>query len=386
MKRTLLLFAVCLATAGSVVIAQRGANSSAAPKYEVVPLWPKPFPAAKAWILGSVTGVTVDPQDRVWVVHRGVESLQTNEKGPTLEPWASSCCFAAPQVLVFDAAGDLVSSWEPKTGTGYDWPANPSGIAIDAQGNVWIGSGIPPQAAGGGRGGRGRGGEAAPPPPADAQVLKFDKAGKFLLQIGKGGKPEGPDSPTGFNRPAGVFADGNELFVADMGNRRIVVLDTATGAFKRSWGAYGEKPGEADAAPYDPAAPPSKQFRTVSCVKVAKDGTVYVCDRQNDRIQVFQKDGKFVKEAFVSKNTTGDGSVWDIAFSPDQRQLLVADGHDKKIWVLDRASLEVVGSFGSGGRYPGQFYGVDAIAVDSKGTVYTGETYEGKRVQKFAKR
>jgi DNA-binding beta-propeller fold protein YncE len=183
-----------------------------------------------------------------------------------------------------------------------------------------------------------------------------------------------------------VFADGNELFVADMGNRRIVVLDTATGAFKRSWGAYGEKPGEAEAAPYDPAAPPSKQFRTVSCVKVAKDGTVYVCDRQNDRIQVFQKDGKFVKEAFVSKNTTGDGSVWDIAFSPDQRQLLVADGHDKKIWVLDRASLEVVGSFGSGGRYPGQFYGVDAIAVDSKGTVYTGETYEGKRVQKFVKR
>jgi hypothetical protein len=427
MKRTLVLMAVLFAAAGSGLVAQRGAAGAQGPKFQVEPLWPKPFPASKAWILGSVTGVTVDSQDRVWVVHRGVDSLQTNEKGPTLEPWASSCCFAAPQVLVFDAAGALVSSWDPKTGSGYDWPANPSGIAIDAQGNVWIGSGIPPQAAAAGRGGRGpaagaragapgatagapdaagragaaRGGApegeqpagrgrgaaaAGPPPPADAQVLKFDKSGKFLLQIGKGGKPEGPDSTTGFNRPAGVAADGNELFVADMGNRRIVVLDTATGAFKRSWGAYGEKPGEPEAAPYDPSAPPSRQFRTVSCVKVAKDGTVYVCDRQNDRIQVFQKDGKFVKEAFVSKTTTGDGSVWDIAFSPDQRQLYVADGHDKKVWILDRASLDVVGSIGSGGRYPGQFYGVDSVAVDSKGTVYTGETYEGKRVQKFVKR
>jgi NHL repeat-containing protein len=430
MKRTLTIGASVLAlvaAAGSGLVAQRGAAQ--APKLEVDPLWPKPFPVAKHWILGSVTGVTVDAQDRIWVVHRGVDSLQNNEKGPTLEPWASSCCFAAPQVLAFDAAGNLVANWDPKSGSGYDWPANPSGLAVDAQGNVWIGSGLPtpslaPAGRGGARGGppaggrdagggraagargadgagggargaaesdqppagRGRG-AAGPPPPADAQVLKFDKNGKFLLQIGKGGKTEGSDSSTGFNRPGALAVDGGELYVADgFGNHAIKVFDANTGAFKRSWGAYGEKPTDTDAGAYDPNGQPSKQFHTLSCVKIAKDGMVYVCDRQNDRVQVFQKDGKFVKEAFVSKTTTGDGSVWDVAFSPDQRLLYVADGHDKKVWILDRSSLETIGSFGEGGRYPGEFYGVGSVAVDSKGNVYTGETYEGKRVQKFVKR
>jgi DNA-binding beta-propeller fold protein YncE len=405
--------------APSVFVTLGAQAKAAAPTVEVDPLWPKPFPQKKAWILGSVTGVTVDGQDRIWVVHRGVDSLQTNEKGPALEPWASSCCFAAPQILAFDVAGNLVSSWEPKSGTGYDWPHDPAGIAVDDKGNVWIGSGLPtsslpaargrgpapaagaPPAARGAAGapvaagdaaaaGRGRGGApAAPAPPADAQVLKFDKTGKFLLQIGKAGKTEGSDSTTGFNRPGGLAVDSaaNELYVADgFGNHRIAVFDATTGAFKRSWGAYGEKPNDTDPGVYDPNAAPSKQFHTLSCVKIAKDGMVYVCDRQNDRIQVFQKDGKFVKEAFVSKTTTGDGSVWDIAFSPDQRVLFVADGHDKKVWMLDRASLEILGSFGDGGRYPGRFYGVGSVAVDSKGNVYTGETYDGKRVQKFVKK
>ncbi len=384
-----------------------------APTVEVDPLWPKPFPQKKAWILGSVTGVTVDAQDHVWVVHRGVDSLQTNEKGPALEPWASSCCFAAPQILEFDAAGTLLASWDPKTGTGYDWPHDPAGIAVDDKGNVWIGSGLPssslpsargrgpalaagaPPAARGAAGAPaaaaplGRGPAPAAATPADAQVLKFDKTGKFVLQIGKAGKTEGSDSTTGFNRPGGLAVDSaaNELYVADgFGNHRIAVFDATTGAFKRSWGAYGEKPTDTDPGNYDPTAAPSKQFHTLSCVKMAKDGMVYVCDRQNDRIQVFHKDGTFVKEALVSKTTTGDGSVWDIAFSPDQKVLFVADGHDKKIWMLDRMSLETIGSFGDGGRYPGRFYGVGSVAVDSKGNVYTGETYDGKRVQKFVKK
>ena len=194
------------------VTAQSG-TASTAPKLEVDLLWPKPFPVGKHWILSSVTGVTVDGQDHVWVVHRGVDALQANEKGPALEPWASMCCFSAPQVLEFDAAGTLLASWDPKTGSGYDWPASPSGIAVDDKGNVWIGSGLPTPSlpAGRGRGApaagaagapAGRGGPpAAPPPPADAQVLKFDKAGKFLLQIGKAGKTEGSDSTTGLNRP-----------------------------------------------------------------------------------------------------------------------------------------------------------------------------------------
>jgi DNA-binding beta-propeller fold protein YncE len=382
-----------------------------APTVVVDPLWPKPFPQKKAWILGSVTGVAVDGQDHIWVVHRGVDSLQTNEKGPALEPWASSCCFAAPQILEFDVAGTLLNSWEPKTGPGYDWPHDPAGIAVDDKGNVWVAGGLPPSslpaargrgpapAAGAAPAARGAAPAAAPAgrgaapaaaaPPADAQVLKFDKAGKFVLQIGKAGKAEGSDSTTGLNKPGGVAVDSaaNEVYVADgFGNHRVAVFDATTGAFKRSWGAYGEKPTDTDPGNYDPNAPPSKQFHTVSCVKIAKDGMVYVCDRQNDRIQVFQKDGKFVKEAFVSKTTTGDGSVWDVAFSPDQKVLYVADGHDKKVWMLDRASLETIGSFGDGGRYPGLFYGVGSVAVDSKGNVYTGETFDGKRVQKFVKK
>ncbi|HEY7289123.1 MAG TPA: hypothetical protein VH583_04740 [Vicinamibacterales bacterium] len=361
-----------------------------APAFEVERLWPKPFPVAKKWILGSVTGVAVDAQDRIWVVHRGVDSLQMMEKGPALEPWASMCCYAAPQILAFNPAGDLVANWEPKDTKGYDWPNNPAGIAVDGKGNVWVAGGMAtPSLAPAGRGGRGRGGEAPAPPPADAQVLKFSKDGKFVMQIGKAGQTGKNDSQSNLNGPSAIAVDdtANEVYVADgFQNRRIVVFDANTGAFKRAWGAYGEKPSDEATQAYNPNGEPAKQFHTVSCVKIAKDGMVYVCDRQNDRIQVFQKDGKFVKEAVVSKTTTGDGSVWDVAFSPDQKLVYVADGHDKKVWVLDKASLKEIGSIGSGGRYPGQFYGVGSVAVDSKGNVYTGETYEGKRVQKFVKK
>jgi hypothetical protein len=186
------------------------------------------------------------------------------------------------------------------------------------------------------------------------------------------------------------------VFIADTGNRRIAVFDSETGKFKRAWGAYGEKPG-ADPGAYDPNAGPARQFRDVTCVDIAKDGMVYVCDRTSNRIQVFQKDGKFVKEGIVSKNTLGSvvtgqfgvvssfGSAWDVAFSNDaqQRYLFVADGQDKNVRILDRASLQQVGTIGEGGRQPGRFLAVGSIAVDSHGNVYTGEQHHGKRIQKF---
>jgi DNA-binding beta-propeller fold protein YncE len=219
-------------------------------------------------------------------------------------------------------------------------------------------------------------------------VLKFSRTGKFLLQIGQAGKVGDSNSQTGLNRPNNIEVDSaaNEVYIADgIGNRRVVVFDATTGAYKRHWGAYGEKPDDANLGPYNPSAPPAKQFRTVSSVRIAKDGKVYVCDRQNNRIQVFQKDGKFVKEAFVSQTTLGEGAVWDVAFSkdPQQRFLYVADGQNQKVFVLLRETLEVVSNFGDGGRWPGHFYGVGSIAVDSKGNIYTGETFEGKRLQKF---
>jgi DNA-binding beta-propeller fold protein YncE len=174
------------------------------------------------------------------------------------------------------------------------------------------------------------------------------------------------------------------VYVADTGDQRIAVFDANTGAFKRAWGGSGEKPAAATGS-YDPAAAPGKGFRNPTCVKIAKDGMVYVCDKGNDRVQVFQKDGKFVKEMQVMKSATGEGSVSDVAFSADAQQhfLYVADIQDKTVVVLDRNTLMPVATVGEGGRYPGMFYGLDRVAVDSKGNLYTGETYEGKRVQKF---
>ena len=360
------------------VSAQRATSGSEVPTFQVDPLWPRPL--ANHWILGSVTGVSVDAQDHIWLVHRGMESLTARTEAglATTPPTAESCCAPAPPVLVFDQAGTLLHSWGGP-GQGYDWPRTPAGITVDQKGNAWI-AGIfrTPEGIAG----------QTPPPPSDAHVLKFARDGKFLLQIGQPGKIEGSFSKTSLNRPAGLAVDtaANEVYVADgIENRRVVVFDSETGAYKRHWGAYGQQPTEAPLPTYDPDKPPGKQFNVVSCVKIAADGLVYVCDRKNDRIQVFKKDGTFVREAFVSKSTLGEGSVWDIAFSSDRQQrfVYVADGSDQKVWIVRRDTLTVVSSVGAGGRWPGHFYGVGSIAVDSKGNLYTGETYEGKRLQKF---
>jgi DNA-binding beta-propeller fold protein YncE len=387
-------------------------SQARAPRYQVQALWPKPFPN-QSWVLGSITGVTVDSQNHIWVVHRGGDSLENNEKGMMLTPPSSSiCCQAAPFVLEFDQAGTLLTSWGGP-GQGYQWPQSPGGLAVDAKGNVWItAAGLVPAPPARGRGandptaaeqpaagGRRGGGTPAPPAPADAHVIKFSRDGKFLLQIGTPGKMDGADSQTTLNRPSAIAYDAaaNEVFVADTGNRRIVVFDADSGAYKRHWFAYGEKGAGAAPPPYAAGEPPAKSFRDVTCVEIARDGNVYVCDRSSNRIQVFQKNGTFVKEAVVSKNTLGAtvtgqfgvvasyGSAWDVAFSSDaqQRYLFVANGHDKKAHILQRDTLTEVGTFGSGGRYPGQFLAVGSIATDAQGNIYTGEHHHGKRVQKF---
>jgi DNA-binding beta-propeller fold protein YncE len=382
------------------------------PRYQVQALWPKPF-SNQSWVLGSITGVTVDAQNHIWVVHRGGDSLENNEKGMMLNPpSASLCCTAAPFVLEFDQAGTLLSSWGGP-GQGYQWPQSPGSLAVDAKGNVWItAAGLEPAPARGrgpndptaaeqpaAAGGRRGTGAAAPPAPGDAHVIKFSRDGKFLLQIGTPGKMDGPDSQTTLNKPSAIAYDAmaNEVFVADTGNRRIVVFDADSGKYKRHWFAYGEKAAGPAPAPYAAGDPPAKSFRDVTCVEIARDGTVYVCDRSSNRIQVFQKSGTFVKEAVVSKNTLGAtvtgqfgvvssyGSAWDIALSNDaqQRYVFIADGHNKKVHIFQRDTLTEVGTFGSGGRYPGQFLAVGSIATDAQGNIYAGEQHHGKRVQKF---
>jgi DNA-binding beta-propeller fold protein YncE len=336
-----------------------------APIFEVDPLWPKPLP--NNWLLGMTIGVWVDEQDYVWIIHRGAATLHNNEKGAELNPPIADCCRAAPPVLVFDPDGNLVRSWGGP-GEGYEWPASNHGVHVDYKGNVWIG----------GNGAK------------DAQILKFTKDGKFLMQVGGYGKNAGSNNLENFGRAAKIWVDPqtNEAYVADgYRNKRVAVLDADTGKMKRYWGAYGNKPDDTDLGPYDPQASPAQQFRNpVHCIERTHDGLLYVCDRVNDRVQVFRPDGTFVREAFYAKNTLADGSAWDIAFSrdPEQRFMFLADGQNEKVRIILRETLEELTSFGNGGRQPGQFYGVHSIATDSKGNLYTTETYEGKRLQKFA--
>ena len=360
--------------------AAQGKASMQAPRFEVDPLWPKPLP--NHWILGSTIGVWVDSDDHVWIIHRSSATLGNNEK--TLETKQGECCAGAPPVLEFDQDGNLLRHWGGP-GQGYEWPDSNHGIFIDYKGNVWIG---------------GNGGP-------DSQILKFTKDGKFLLQVGKKGARRkagagagnqegqvagfvgGSNDQESFGRVAKIFVDQkeNEAYIADgYLNKRVAVLDADTGKMKRWWGAYGNKPDDTPLPPYNPANPPAQQFyNPVHCADMSVDRFVYVCDRVGDRLQVFTPEGKFVKEQWYEKNTLNAGSVWDIAFSKDaqQRYIFMADGVNEKVKIIDRQSLQELTTFGDGGRQPGQFYGVHSIAIDSKGNLYTTETYEGKRVQKF---
>ena len=351
-----------------------------APRFEVDPLWPKPLP--NHWILGSTIGVWVDTDDHVWVIHRSTATLGNNEK--TLETKQGECCAGAPPILEFDQEGNLLRHWGGP-GQGYEWPDSNHGIFIDYKGNVWIG------------------GNGAP----DSHILKFTKDGKFLLQVGKKGARRkegaaagnqegqvagfvgGSNDQVSFGRVAKIFVDAkaNEAYIADgYLNKRVAVLDADTGKMKRFWGAYGNKPDDTPLPPYNPSNPPAQQFyNPVHCADMSVDRFIYVCDRVGDRLQVFTPEGKFVKEQWYEKNTLNAGSVWDIAFSKDaqQKYIFMADGVNEKVKVIDRQTLQELTTFGDGGRQPGQFYGVHSIAIDSKGNLYTTETYEGKRLQKF---
>jgi hypothetical protein len=380
-----------------------------APRFEVDPVWPQPLP--NNWLLGSVTGVAVDSRDHVYVIHLTDSFTARTETGAgTITP-EGGCCSAAPNVLEFDPAGKLVNSWGGP-GQGYEWPSQNAGIGIDPAGNIWIG---------------GIGG-------TDTRILKFSKDGKFIAQYGtaftapapaaatpadtqyqgqspargqgargggaaggrggrgggRGAAPVAPPASTSMQAFGGATAfafdaGAGEVFVADgMRNRRVAVVDLNTGAIKRFFGAYGAAPVDA-ATTYAPNDPPSKQFAGVRCIESASDGTIYVCDSKNNRIQVFQKNGTFVKEVRVAPNTLANGSVWDIAFSrdPQQRYIYVADGSNMKVHVLERQSLNHLTSFGAGGRYPGQFLAVSSVATDSKGNLFTGEADQGKRLQRF---
>jgi DNA-binding beta-propeller fold protein YncE len=354
----IILAAVALATA---------ASAAEAPRFKVDPAWPKALP--NGWIMGQASGVAVDAQDHVWVIQRP-RSLTPDEAGAAQTPPRSKCCKPAPPVLEFDQAGNVLRSWGgPPAGpnAGYEWPDNEHGIYVDAKGMVWI--------AGAGDN--------------DGQVLKFTKDGRFMLRIGRKGPQTNSNDTTRLGKPAAMTVDAaaGELYVADgYFNRRVIVFDAETGAYKRHWGAYGQRPVDDPTPAYDPAAPLSRQFgNPVHCVRIADDGLVYVCDRINDRIQVFKKDGSFVREFRVEQGTTGNGSIWDLALWPDRTQswLLNADGENNEIRILERGAGTTAGAFGRQGRYAGEFHWVHNMALDSKGNLFTTEVETGKRLQRF---
>jgi hypothetical protein len=357
-----LLFAVGLFT----IAIGPAVHAQAPPQYKVDPFWPKTLP--NNWIMGQVGGLTVDRENHIWVLQRpGSDTV--DELGAAQNPPRSECCLAAPPILEFDAQGNLLKSFGGP-GQGYDWPTTEHGLYVDKKGNIWIAGNAP----------------------VDRQVLKFSADGKFLIQIGHpapAAQPADSASHDLLGRPSGIAVDdeAHEVYISDgYMNKRVIVFDSETGAFKRLWGAYSNAPNDADPGAYNPAAPVDQQFRNpVHCVHISNDGLVYVCDRTNDRLQVFTKEGKFVKEIFIRKETLGQGSAWDFAFSRDsaQKYLIVADGENNVLWTVERSSGNTLGKTGRSGRNAGQFHWVHQIGADSDGNLYTGEVDNAKRIQKF---
>ncbi|MEQ1896503.1 MAG: hypothetical protein ABL971_03840 [Vicinamibacterales bacterium] len=346
---------------GLVLGAQSGTQQMV-PHFEWDPTWPKPLSGGR--ILGNVIGVATDTRDHIWVLNRP-SSITEQERGAGFALPDAPCCFPAPPVIEFDQAGNYIQGWG---GPGPDmpWVDSEHGLFVDHKDNVWIGS------------------------PSDSQLLKYSRTGKFLLRLGEPGHKEGTSTnPKVLGGPAAwVDAASNELFVADgYRNRRVIVFDPDTGAFKRMWGAYGGKADDSVPWKFNPAGtdqPPSKQFQTVTGVSVSRDGLVYVGDRSNNRIQVFKRDGTFLMERFILPKTPR-GTVDTIAFSTDPAQqfLYNADPRNMRIWILRRSDMEILGHFGQGGHFGGQFNSSAYVVTDKKGNLYVGEGVDGRRVQRF---
>jgi hypothetical protein len=368
MKKTisLALGALLSLAIGGIAQAADAPPNIAAYKYD--PTWPK-LPIPNKWAIGLIGGVHVDTHDHVWIFN-SAKWLSPRDLGAAANPPSGACCIPAPPVIEFDAAGNVVHAWGGP-GEGYEWPTDEHGLYVDYKGNVWLG------------GSKTRKGNDGIEP--DGMLLKFSPEGKFLLQIGSRGPSKGSTDTTRLSGVANAAVDPktNEVFVADgYGNHRVIVFDADTGKFKRQWGAYGTPPTDEDIGRYDPTQPPAKQFRIVHCVRIANDGLVYVCDRLNDRVQVFKKDGTFVQEFIYRKETKGSGSVGTIAFWPDagQSMFLLNDPGNFEVHLIRRSDGQVLSSFGHYGAYGGEFDRNHESQLDSHGNLYVSGD---QRLQKF---
>jgi hypothetical protein len=364
------------------------ASGDGIPRFEYDPTWPK-LPLPNQWIFGEVGGIGVDGRGHIWVIQRPWTVIGRELAAVAGE---AECCRPAPPVVEFDQEGNVVQSWPalqqfkaaPGTSAGQGFEVGPGGemlweaapgpygewgrrehtVLVDHKDNVWVSN-------------------------DDSHVIyKFTRDGRHLLTIGERDVTRGSNDTEHLGRPAGLVVDAetNELFVADgYTNKRVIVFDADTRAYKRHWGAYGKPPEDGKLGPCDPKAPPAQQFRgPVHGITTSRDGLVYVTDRTGNRVQVFRRNGEFVKEGFVARETTDAGAAYGVALSqdPQQQWVYINDGSNNKIWILRRESLEVVGSFGSYGRNGGQVFSAHSMAVDQTGNICVGET-RGRRVQRF---
>lgn len=350
-----------IAFGGLALFALSGPLAAAdAPQFEVDPFWPKPLPSN--WIIGSIAGIYVDSQDHVWINHR--PGSLTEREIAASDDSRVECCFAAPEIVEFDQEGNVVQAWRGP-GEGRDWSGNEHGIFVDYNDYVWVG---------------GNGAE-------DGIVLKFTRGGQFVMQIGHQGPGLDSEDTSRVAGASNMYVDPqtNELYVADgYRNHRVIVFDAATGEFKRMWGAYGNPPEDREMPEFDPFATPPGQFSNpVHCINMTRDGEVFVCDRAHNRLQVFEKDGAFLRQIFVAPESA-PGTTGSVVFWPDTEQSLLfsSDDANGKIHILRRSDGVEIGSFGRAGNMTGEFNNLHLIAIDRQGNIYAAET-QGKRVQKF---
>ena len=323
------------------------------PHFEVDSSWPKPL--TEGWITGQLGGVCTDSHDHIVVVNR---RDITAEEAETAQQ--------APPIIMFDLAGNVTASWgDPNV-----VPHSIHGCAFDPENNVWVAGND------------------------DGIIQKYSHAGKLLLQIGTRGTFDTSDgtskgksqnaSHERFFNPAGIAIDpaNGDLYVADgYGNRRIAVFDK-TGRFLRQWGRQ--------ATDEETRAGAGGAFsKVVHCIALGNDGLVYVCDRQGDRVQVFDKEGKFQRNIWVKTGSPAlpdpRGTAWWVSFSRDapQKYMYVVNGRNEAVHILDRTSGEILASFGRPGHQLGNLIHGHTMAVDSQGNIYIAETDWGRRVQRF---
>jgi hypothetical protein len=345
----------------AVVAVALASGQVAGPTFEIDASWPKPLP--NNWILGQIGGIFVDKDDNVWISQRPRTVSDRDKRAERGDK--SICCYTAPSVIAFNQAGDVIKSWGgPKSAQGYDWPQNEHGMFVDYKSNVWL--------AGNGEN--------------DGMVLKFTNDGKFLMAIGKSAPQTNSQDQTRVGRAADMVVDPstNELYVADgYFNHRIVVFDADTGAFKRTWGAYGKPPTD-EKITYDAKVLPQQFNNPVHGVRITSDGEVVVSDRANNRIQVFHKDGTFVREIPVMRDSTAPGVTGSTVFWPDKGQTYWFTSDDPNVLMhfLPRPAPSLLHSYSRVGRGPGEFENLHNIGIDSKGNIYTAEV-QGQRVQRF---